>query len=793
MTASRSGEGRRTALSAASGMRAALRACGSRCGRIFTARIGTARAIAAAAGAWASITWAGRPTVVAGLCCALLGAVLVLADRPAPSAGPTRMRRAARTTGAVLGGILAALGLSVFVAGAHTLALDEAPQPEAALVHVVTDPQETESGRFRSVVTGETGRVTVVAEEPPPPAGSLVRVQLEWWDDDLAGLVSAEVLEEPGTRWRIRADLRTGLAEVSGVGTHAGADLLPGLVVGDVAHIHTALAEAMRTVSLTHLTAVSGSNILIVAGVVVALCARLRCPWWTRILPAAAVTAGYVFVVGPEPSVMRATAMAALVAVGILRPAGTPTLAVLATAVTVLLIGRPHLASEIGFGLSVCATAALVVLSPPLTRALTDRGVPRLIAVALAVPVAAQVGCTPLLVVLDPTVSPWAVLANVAAAPAVAPATVLGLAGLALEGAAGALPEMLGMPAHLLARTAGALGAASAWWITVVAHGCAALPGAALGWPAGSGGVVVAVGMVAGLTCALLGRRSVRTAGALVTVGCLLAGLAVPVVTATGRGAWSVVVCDVGQGSAALIRSRDAPRDHALLVDTGDDPALLAACMEGSGITRLTIALSHFDADHVAALPAAVEAVDEAVVVHPLALADSPEATRTRALATVAAPAAAGEELPADLLPDGITARVLWPPVDGGDVRDGNAASLVLLVQVDGLSILLPGDVGADQQLRMVRQLAADAPVDVLVAPHHGSGDTSAAFFRAARARVGVVSVGAGNTYGHPARKALEAFGPVPVLRTDLCGSIALTAELALLGGAMDCSVPDGR
>src|SRR5699024_5354334 len=152
---------------------------------------------------------------------------------------------------------------------------------------------------------------------------------------------------------------------------------------------------------------------------------------------------------------------------GILRPAGTPTLAVLATAVTILLIGRPHLATEIGFGLSVCATAALVVLAPPLTRALTDRGVPRLLAVALAVPAAAQAGCTPLLVVLAPSMSPWAVLANVAAAPAVAPATVLGLAGLALEGATTILPDGAGAVVHLPARAAGGLGAAAAWWITV--------------------------------------------------------------------------------------------------------------------------------------------------------------------------------------------------------------------------------------------------------------------------------------------------------------------------------------
>src|SRR5699024_5093906 len=110
-----------------------------------------------------------------------------------------------------------------------------------------------------------------------------------------------------------------------------------------------------------------------------------------------------------------------------------------------------------------------------------------------------------------------------------------------------------------------------------------------------------------------------------------------------------------------------------------------------------------------------------------------------------------------------------------------NAASLVLLVEVDGLRVLLPGDVGETEQLRLVRALLDRDPLDVLVAPHHGSGDLSPAFFRAARARVGVVSVGADNTYGHPAPQALAAFGPVPVLRTDRCGSIALTAELTLL------------
>lgn len=706
---------------------------------------------------------------------------------------------------AAVGSLLCALGMPALLAGAHALTQVEAPRPVETIVRIVSDPQETQTGRWRTTGTGEFGRATLVADTPPPGAGSTVRMRLDWWAADLAGIDDVEVLDPPSTRWQVRSVLRAGLSEASGAGAHPGADLLPGLVIGDVAHIDVELTEAMRTVSLTHLTAVSGSNILIVAGVILFLCARLRCRWWVRILPAALVTAGYVFVVGPEPSVMRATAMAALVAVGLLRPAGTPTLAVLASAVTVLLVARPHLASEIGFGLSVCATAAIMVLAVPLTRALVDRGVPRLIAVAVAVPMAAQLGCTPLLVVMDPRMSPWAVLANVAAAPAVAPATVLGLACLAVEGIANGMVGWAGSAAvpgawegaalcvHLLAQGAGTIGAAAAWWITLVARVCAGLPGASLGWPPGVGGVAAAVGAALGVACVLLGRERLRGIGAVTVCACLAAGLAAPVLTATGRGHWSLLVCDVGQGSAALIRSRDGPRDHALLVDTGDDAAKLADCLEGAGIRRLTIALSHFDSDHVAALPEAIASVDEAVVIHPRALAATADAQRIRQRAAVAPPVSAGQEIPSGLLPAGVTVEVLWPPPDPRPDDEGNAASLVLLVAVDGMRVLLPGDVGEAQQLRLVAELSRREPIDVLVAPHHGSADMAPAFFRAARARVGVVSVGADNTYGHPSTSALDAYGPVPVLRTDRCGSLALTAELTMLGEVADVCVRHGR
>ena len=741
-------------------------------------RIGTVRVVAAAVCAWGCSLAAGVPALVLACLLTAAGAALLL------------RRSRSRGGASPVGTVLVVAGLAGLLAGAQALTAAESPRPVQAEVRLVADAHPTESGRFRTIGTGEFGRATLIAEDEPPAAGATVRAHLDWWGDDLAGFTVEGIVEEPARAWRIRAQLRAALATAAGVGDHAGADLLPGLVVGDVAHVDGVLTEAMRAVSLTHVTAVSGSNITIVAGVVVLLCAGLRSPWWVRILPAAVVTAGYVFVVGPEPSVMRATAMAALLAVGLLRPAGTPTLAVLASAITILLVARPHLAREVGFGLSVAATAALILLAPPLVRLLVDRGMPRFLAAALAVPTAAQLGVSPLLILLDPRMSPYAVLANALAGPAVAPATVLGLGALALEGLAQTLgdAEVLSRPA----RVVGALGAAAAWWIARIALLCAGLPGASLGWPAGPVGIAVALGLVLGTACALLGRRRLRELGLVTALACLASGLTAPVLTTAGRGAWTLLVCDVGQGSAALVRSRDAPRDHALLVDTGDDPDLLSACLAGSGITRLTIAVSHFDADHVGALPEAVAAVREAVVVHPQALAATPDARAVARTAPIAAPAAAGSPLDPVLLPNGVHVEVLWPPPEPRSAQDGNAASLVLLVEVDGLRVLLPGDVGETEQLRLVRALLDRDPLDVLVAPHHGSGDLSPAFFRAARARVGVVSVGADNTYGHPAPQALAAFGPVPVLRTDRCGSIALTAELTLLRGAEAC-VRDGR
>ena len=142
---------------------------------------------------------------------------------------------------------------------------------------------------------------------------------------------------------------------------------------------------------------------------------------------AGAVLVGFVILARPSPSVVRAAVMGAvtLVALGVGRARSA--LPALAAAMLVLLFADPALAVDIGFALSVSATAALVLLAPRWSAALGARGVPRLVAEALAVPAAAFLVTAPLVAGLGGLVSPVAVAANLLAAPAVAPATVLGV------------------------------------------------------------------------------------------------------------------------------------------------------------------------------------------------------------------------------------------------------------------------------------------------------------------------------------------------------------------------------
>ena len=314
-------------------------------------------------------------------------------------------------------------------------------------------------GSWMAVVVGSRVQATVrvAATVPGEESAALLVAQMP------AGLVA----RAPPVAAAV-ASLRAGLvAATAGLDAQARG-LVPGIALGDDRALPVTLADDLRTVSLTHVTAVSGAHVAMVVGLVLVALRRLPRPW--QAVLGALVLAALVVLVHPTASVLRSAAMGGVLLVGLLLGRPRAALPALWASVLVLLAIDPWLAGSFGFVLSVLATAGLLLASGPLADRLT-RWLPRSAALALAVPMAAQLACTPALALLQPAMPVHGVLANVLAAPAVPPATVLGLVATLLAPVSPAAAQVLASWA----------GVATAW-VASVATWCAALPLATVPW-----------------------------------------------------------------------------------------------------------------------------------------------------------------------------------------------------------------------------------------------------------------------------------------------------------------------
>ncbi|HET7388545.1 MAG TPA: ComEC/Rec2 family competence protein [Nocardioidaceae bacterium] len=754
------------------------------------------RAVALAAAAWTGgLAGFLLPSWVTA--CVLGAAGLVLA---------WAWRRGRRLlTGAAC--LLAAAAVAV-AAGVRAEANRSGPVPELAAVgayvelhaKVTSDPVLRE-GRFapyvmtRLTVTRVTGRgrtyrthapVLVLADpswrrvrlgSTVSAAGRLARPD----SSDLSAVLSTSrppaQLTPPAATYDAAARVRAAIrAAVAPAGPEERA-LIPALVVGDDQQMSAQVVADFRTCGLTHLTAVSGTNLTLVVGflLIVARALGVRARGLTVV--GLLGVAGFVVLARPEPSVIRAAAMGSVALLGMGRLGRERGVRGLGVAVFALMLFDPWLATSIGFVLSALATAGIVFLAPPFRDALTS-WLPRWLAEALAVPFAAQLVCTPVVAAISGQVSLVAVAANLAVAWAVGPATVLGLLG----GLA-----MLVLPP--LGHLCGWLAGWSAWWIVTVATHLARLPGAAVGWtatPVSIGVLTVLCLGVAVLAGRILRRRTLSVCTCVLLLVVLVRPLPTPGWPPDG---WVLIACDVGQGDGLVL---NAGSGRAVVVDTGPDPVLMGRCLRGIGVRRLpVVVLTHYHADHVDGLPAVLSGrqVGEIDVT---ATRDPPENA-----AAVDAWAAAAE-VPVRVAPYGEVRRVgdlTWQVV--GPVRpvltdetgeEGsipNNASLVLLVRVRGVSILMSGDMEPPAQ-RLLHRSLPDLHVDVLKVPHHGSRYQDPQLITTLGARLAVISVGADNDYGHPAASTLAMLrsAGMQVRRTDRDGTIAVVVRHGRLGVA---------
>ncbi len=487
------------------------------------------------------------------------------------------------------------------------------------------------------------------------------------------------------------------------------AALVAGFLVGETDRLPDHRMDELRQAGLTHFVAVSGSNV-----------ALFLAAWWLMIGPFGlaprlrallGLVALAIFVVATrwEPSVVRAAAMAGVVLGGRILGLPVDPWRALGLAVTGLLLLSGDLAVDVGFQLSVAATAGVLT-----AVALVPRRRPRWLWTALTVTIGAQLAVLPIVLAHFATVPLLSPLANLLAAPLVTAATVFGGIG-AITGIGPVLD--LGLMA---------------------ARGVLTVAATAAGWPqVGLGGVVIAALAAVGFTVAGPLRPFLGVAAC--------AGLVAWGVPAPPPSDPAVVFLDVGQGDAILIRR---PPDVVILIDGGRDVSVLESALRRHGIGDIdVVAVTHGDADHAGGLQGVVERHRVGEIWYPEGqdhgeLVESLLAEAAAGGVPVAA-VGAGDEI----VLGSLRLELLGPRRRYAAENDG---SIVTWVTAGGIDVLLTGDVEAIAQAEL-------PPVrpDVLQVPHHGSATTDLDWLGETVGAVAVISVG-DNTYGHPVPGVLD-------------------------------------
>ena len=638
---------------------------------------------------------------------------------------------------------------------------------------VITDPNQTSSGKYSFTARllsfeiedkHHTLRVPVriISERkieylPGQTVSTTARV-VQTKESRVAALLLVdgdfEVLTPP-SRWAAALGaIRTGLRTHTGDGD-AGA-LIPGMVLGDTSKQTAQFKDQMKRSGLTHLVAVSGANFAIVSGFVLWCMQFLIRRTRYRVIATAVALACFIALVRPSPSVLRAAAMAAVLLSAHVTKRKTDALPALGFAIVAVVLGDPWQSRDAGFALSVLATAGLLLLAPLIENHLPTH---KKLAGALAPPIAAMVFCAPILVALSGYLSPMSIFANLLAAPFVAPITIVGFIAALVSPFAPVITVIL---IFIIRFPAGA--------IVGIAHWSAGFP--VLTIHSGTIGFAI-VAVLAGSIWLFKKHWRQITAVLVVVI------LSLTWIQRWPAGDWQIANCDVGQGDSMVINLHNG---QGIVIDVGPDPVAVDKCLGNLGITEIPLLiLSHFHSDHVGGLSGLLQSRHVGQVWISNNLEPLLESTHSLALLNQSEIVTVQKGFVSQIA--GIQFEVLWPenvtknfasmPGDGSMI---NNSSIAVLATSADWSLFTAGDLEPPAQNEI---LGSVREVDIYKVCHHGSKYQDEELMSALSAQIAVISVGAKNSYGHPAPETIEYLTRLgtQVVRTDVDGAVAITAK----------------